>query len=73
MTTWNEHHTDPRRSYYLALRREYRYSAEQAYAKVKRADTVVTALQREYHPGALFAEFLVSIWHRVFARLRKLI
>ena len=44
---WNEFHTDPRKSYYLFLRRGYSCSALTAYAKVKSIDAMVAALQQD--------------------------
>jgi hypothetical protein len=46
MTSWNEFHSDPRKSYYLSLRQGYRCSAREAHAKVKRTDAMVVGLQR---------------------------
>jgi acyl-coenzyme A synthetase/AMP-(fatty) acid ligase len=42
---WSELHPDPRKSYYLFLRRGYRFSAAVAHSKVKRIDCMVVALQ----------------------------
>ena len=51
MHTWNEFHSDPRKSYYLFLRRGYQCSARAAHAKVRQIDAMVVGLQRESCDG----------------------
>ena len=41
---WSDFHRDPRISYYLFLRQEYRCSAREAYLKLRQIDAMVVAL-----------------------------
>ena len=44
MASWNEFHTDPRKSYYLFLRQEYQHPACIAHARVKGIDSMIAEL-----------------------------
>lgn len=43
--SWKQLHSDPRMSYYLFLRRNYRYSATQALKQVKQTDAMIMGIQ----------------------------